>query len=132
MIKESAGVLIVNKQKRILLLKPSGKLDQSWSIPKGELDKGEDPLDAAARELKEEAGIIVDKNKLSYLGENKYKSGKKKIHAYFFNAKNLGNIIPKLNFENKDYLWAELNDAKTKVHEAQVGFVSLIEELLNG
>lgn len=34
----------------------SGKDAGAWSIPKGELDEGEDPLAAAVRELAEETG----------------------------------------------------------------------------
>jgi predicted NUDIX family NTP pyrophosphohydrolase len=46
----------------VLLVHPGGpfwatKDDGAWSIPKGELEEGEDPLAAAKREFKEETGV---------------------------------------------------------------------------
>jgi predicted NUDIX family NTP pyrophosphohydrolase len=65
--KTSAGVLLFRRSRgglEILLVHPGGpfwarKDDGAWSIPKGEVAEGEDPLDAAKRELKEETGIVV-------------------------------------------------------------------------
>jgi predicted NUDIX family NTP pyrophosphohydrolase len=49
----------------VLLVHPGGPLwalrnDAAWSIPKGEIDEGEDPRDAARREFREETGVAVD------------------------------------------------------------------------
>ena len=43
----------------VLLVHPSGSYNRNapWSIPKGELDEGEDPETAARRETREEAGV---------------------------------------------------------------------------
>jgi ADP-ribose pyrophosphatase YjhB (NUDIX family) len=47
---------------RILLIRqPPG---HGWSIPGGLMDRGENPIEAAARELHEEVGIKVDVNDL--------------------------------------------------------------------
>jgi predicted NUDIX family NTP pyrophosphohydrolase len=48
----------------VLLVHPGGPLWATrdlgvWSIPKGELELGEDPLDAARREFHEETGFAV-------------------------------------------------------------------------
>jgi predicted NUDIX family NTP pyrophosphohydrolase len=61
----SAGLLmyrIHDCQLQVLLVHPGGpffksKDDGAWSIPKGELETGEDMLEAAKREFKEEVGI---------------------------------------------------------------------------
>jgi predicted NUDIX family NTP pyrophosphohydrolase len=47
----------------VLLVHPGGpfwanKDDGAWSIPKGEFDDDEDPLDAARREFEEETGSV--------------------------------------------------------------------------
>jgi predicted NUDIX family NTP pyrophosphohydrolase len=65
MPKQSAGLLLFRRRAgalEVLLVHPGGpfwaKRDLgAWSIPKGELDAGEDPLAAARRELEEETGL---------------------------------------------------------------------------
>ena len=52
----SGGIVtkLRNSKMRILLIKdPYGK----WTWPKGKIDKGETPLDAAKREVGEETGL---------------------------------------------------------------------------
>jgi predicted NUDIX family NTP pyrophosphohydrolase len=64
MPKTSAGLLLfreIEGRLEVLLVHPGGpfwarKDDGAWSIPKGELEEGEDPLAAAKREFQEETG----------------------------------------------------------------------------
>ena len=65
MSKQSAGLLLFRKVAthiEVLLVHPGGpywatKDEDAWSIPKGEFDQNEDPLDAARREFTEETGF---------------------------------------------------------------------------
>jgi predicted NUDIX family NTP pyrophosphohydrolase len=69
MPKISAGLLwyrFQNTLPEIFLVHPGGPFWQkkdmgAWSIPKGELGKDENALDAAKREMKEETGIDPEK-----------------------------------------------------------------------
>jgi predicted NUDIX family NTP pyrophosphohydrolase len=66
--KESAGILMYRycaSTLEIFLVHPGGPFWKNkdlgaWSIPKGEFDKGEDPLEAAKREFHEETGFTVN------------------------------------------------------------------------
>lgn len=64
MPKTSAGILLYRRENnvlRVFLVHPGGPFFVNkdagiWSIPKGEIGKGEAPLAAAVREFKEETG----------------------------------------------------------------------------
>lgn len=66
--KLSAGILLyrtTGAEVEVLLVHPGGpffrnKDKGSWTIPKGELLAGEEPLTAAVREFKEETGYVPD------------------------------------------------------------------------
>jgi len=51
----------------------------AWSIPKGELDEGEDPLAGARREFAEELGHAAPGGPVIELGEIRQKGGKRVI-----------------------------------------------------
>ena len=69
----SAGGVVLNKQGMVLLVNQNGT---SWSLPKGHIDPGEEPLQAATREIMEESGV-GDLHLLSTLGAyGRYKIGK--------------------------------------------------------
>jgi predicted NUDIX family NTP pyrophosphohydrolase len=67
MAKLSAGLLFyrrTNSGAEVFLVHPGGPFWQSkdlgaWSIPKGEFALGEDPLEAAKREFREETGFAA-------------------------------------------------------------------------
>ena len=54
LVTRSAGGVVTNGDGKILVVSQHGT---SWSLPKGHIDPGEDPLTAAKREIQEESGI---------------------------------------------------------------------------
>lgn len=73
--REVACGVIVTDGKRLVAIKPWGKA-LALDIPKGHLEKGEEEIDAAIRELQEETSITVDKRRLKRIGEFPYTSYK--------------------------------------------------------
>ena len=51
---KTAGGVVLNKKGLVLVVSQNGN---SWSLPKGHIDEGEDKLQAAIREIYEESGI---------------------------------------------------------------------------
>ncbi|WP_426196359.1 NUDIX hydrolase [Massilia sp. DWR3-1-1] len=76
----SCGTLIVNRAGQLLLCHVTGTA--RWDIPKGMQDPGESTLEAAMRELREEAGITrFGAERFIDLGQFDYRPDKR-LHLY--------------------------------------------------
>jgi predicted NUDIX family NTP pyrophosphohydrolase len=83
----SAGIALVRGDgwaREVLLVHPGGpfwakKEEGAWSLPKGLLEEGEDPLEAAKREFAEELGHPAPDGPYAPLGQISLKSGKQVI-----------------------------------------------------
>jgi predicted NUDIX family NTP pyrophosphohydrolase len=149
MSKQSAGILAYrqhNKELEVLLVHPGGpffaKKDAgAWSIPKGEFENGEEPLQAAIREFKEEVGSEVTGTFLQ-LTPIKLKGGKV-VHAwavsYDLNTSSITSNTFEIEWPPKSGKLKEFPEidraewflpeaAKEKLNEAQVKF---IDELMD-
>jgi predicted NUDIX family NTP pyrophosphohydrolase len=90
MSRTSAGLLMYRRgdgRVWVLLVHPGGpffrnKDEGAWSIPKGEFEPGEEPLEAARREFHEEVGVQPEGPFLA-LTPVKQKGGKV-VHAWAF------------------------------------------------
>jgi predicted NUDIX family NTP pyrophosphohydrolase len=84
MARRSAGLLLYRRRDgavELLLVHPGGPLwarrdAGAWSIPKGEVDEGEDPRAVALREFEEETGHPAPRGELVALGEVRQRGGK--------------------------------------------------------
>lgn len=56
----TAGAIIFNDAKEVLLLKHRFRAGSGWGIPGGFLEAGEHPEQAVRRELREEVGLEID------------------------------------------------------------------------
>lgn len=147
MAKLSAGLLLYRytEELQVLLVHPGGpffrnKDEGAWTIPKGEVRPGEEPLAAAHREFREEtghpaAGSLVELNPVK-------QKGGKVVHAWAV----AGDLDPAAIVCNTFELewppksgrlvafpeidraeWFGIDGARLKINPAQVGF---LDELL--
>ncbi len=70
---------MVNPQGQLLLCHVTNT--PRWDIPKGMQDQGESTLQAAMRELREEAGLVFDAARFEDLGGFDYRRDKR-LHLY--------------------------------------------------
>ncbi len=56
----TAGAVILNEEGKVLLLKHAFRAGTGWGIPGGFINRGEQPIDALKRELREEIGLEID------------------------------------------------------------------------
>ena len=75
----SCGVVILNRERELLLCHVTGQ--NHWDLPKGGIDHGETPLEAAIRETREESGLRLQPDVLFDLGRFAY-TNKKNLHLF--------------------------------------------------
>jgi predicted NUDIX family NTP pyrophosphohydrolase len=152
MAQYSAGILFYRLKAgglEVLLVHPGGpfwaKKDAgSWSIPKGLIERGEELIAAAMREVEEELGLPVPAGELTPLGEAKQPSGKV-VHIWSMEAdidtsKVKSNVVelawpPKSGklqqFPEIDKAtWFSLARARAKLLKGQVVFLERLAEKL--
>jgi predicted NUDIX family NTP pyrophosphohydrolase len=150
--KKTAGLLLYRIRSsalEVFLVHPGGpfwarKDEGAWSIPKGEFDEDEEPLNAAKREFKEETGFSMDGNFIG-LASLKQRSGKL-IYAWALEGdcdaeaikSNLFSIEwPPRSGRRREYPevdragWFALELAKRKIVPGQIGFLEELQQMMN-
>jgi predicted NUDIX family NTP pyrophosphohydrolase len=150
-VPASAGVLLYrlsDDRLQVLLVHPGGpfwaKRDEgAWSIPKGEYDATEEPLEAARREFAEELGSELPTAVAPIdLGEVTQKSGKR-VRAFAV----AGDIDPSTVRSNMVEIvwpprsgrtieipevdraeWFALDDARAKINAGQVDLLTRLQD----
>ena len=148
---ESAGLLLFRRSGKALevfLAHPGGpfwrnKDAGAWTIPKGLVDEGEDLLDGACREFREETGIVPTGPFLP-LGDIRQKAGKR-VHAWAWEgdadaACTVSNQMrtewPRgsgryITFPEVDRCaWFSADEARERINPAQAELIGRLEALL--
>jgi predicted NUDIX family NTP pyrophosphohydrolase len=148
---QSAGILLFRRTPagpEVLLVHPGGPFwarrdEGAWSIPKGEHDEGEAPVDAARREFEEETGSLPPEP-LVELGEVRQKSGKR-VRAWAVEGDLDAGEVRSSTFELEwpprsgrmqtfpeidRAAWFDLDEARRRLLPAQVPFLDRLREHL--
>jgi 8-oxo-dGTP diphosphatase len=126
--KLSAGCLVRARfagEIRYLIVHPSGKYNRRapWSIPKGIVETGEQPEDAALRETLEETGLSC--RIVAALGQIAYQKSRKDVLGFLAEPleEPAGPILEPADWEidRAEFLPAE--EARRRLHPDQQAFV---------
>jgi predicted NUDIX family NTP pyrophosphohydrolase len=149
----SAGILLHRKsagETEVLLVKPGGPYWRNrrsgvWMIPKGAVEPGEAPIDAALREFKEETGASLDLEpvKLARIRQ----SGGKIVVAFAAEGDLDESAIQSIEFEMEwpprsgrierfpevaKARWMTLAEAREKMLPSQLPLLEALEKKLEG
>ena len=116
----AGGVLVkvIRGRPMLAAIRPQGKPDGTWALPKGNIDPGEKPDETALREVLEETGVegrLVEK-----LGDVKYTYTRKgglrvfKIVSFYLlraGRGRLGEIEERMRIEVAEARWLPLDEA---------------------
>ena len=151
MAKQSAGIILYRHRDstlEIFLVHPGGpfwknKDSGAWSIPKGEFDKREDPLQAARREFHEETGCSVDGSFIALRPVRQ--AGGKMVHAWAVEGDCEAESIrsnsftiewPPRSAQRKEFLevdragWFSLELARKKILKGQLMLLDELQRIL--
>jgi predicted NUDIX family NTP pyrophosphohydrolase len=149
----SAGILMYRRRGgklEVLLVHPGGpfwrnKDAGAWSLPKGEVDAGEDDMAAARREFEEELGTRPD-GELVPLGEVRQRSGKR-VRAFALEGDLDAEAARSVTFEMEwpprsgrmasfpevdRAAWFELDVARNKLVAGQAPLLDRLVDYLEG
>jgi 8-oxo-dGTP pyrophosphatase MutT (NUDIX family) len=126
----SAGGVVVRERQVVVIVPTRRAADGSrvLALPKGHVDPGETPIEAAEREVREETGILA--RPVIELGESRYwyrRDGRtigKRVSFFLFEF--LGGDIADHDDEVEEVRWIDLEEAETKLsHTAEREMVTL-------
>ena len=127
-LRVGVGIVLLNHENKIFVGKRIDNPTNSWQMPQGGVDKNEDFLQAAKRELEEETSIKtvkiikelnewqaydLPKNLLGKLWEGKYRGQKQKWFIMKFLGKNNEINIKTERPEFLDWKWIKPSDLPT-------------------
>ncbi len=107
-IVRAGGGVVVRDGRVLLIHRP--RYDD-WSLPKGKVEEGETPEEAALREVEEETGLRCELGR--YLGETTYSDNKDRLKLVRYWAMRAGGGEFRADDEVDELRWVPLSQASS-------------------
>lgn len=108
--QERARTIILNDRNQVFLVHEVAS--NRWSLPGGGIEKGETPVAAASREIKEEIGITVETQSLKSLGVLRKPEATIDYVAHIFVLTDAGAEVANANLNKRELIdsaWFDLD-----------------------
>ena len=144
-LRIGAGIVLLNSKNQVFVGKRIDNPVNFWQLPQGGVDKNEDLLCAANRELKEETGVTnikllkeiensltyeLPKNLLGKIWKGKYRGQKQKWFIMRFVGNEDEINIKTKNAEFKEWKWIDVNQLINVVVSFKLDvYKSIVKEL---
>jgi 8-oxo-dGTP pyrophosphatase MutT (NUDIX family) len=105
-IRQAGGVVVRRKGRgvRVLLIRSSD--GTRWLFPKGHIEAGESARQTAAREVREEAGVVGEVKQ--FLGRQRFKRGSRTVEVSYYLVSYEGDAAAS---EDREMRWCRPADA---------------------
>ena len=146
-LRNGVGIVLLNKENKIFVGKRVDNPSNFWQMPQGGVDNGENFLDAAYRELKEETGIKknveliqeiegtmtyeLPDHLLGVVWKGKFKGQKQKWFLMRYEGNNSDINIKTENPEFLDWKWIDLNMITDVVVDFKLHIYKELKEKIN-
>ena len=145
-LRIGVGIVVLNNENKVFVGKRIDNPENFWQMPQGGIDKNENSLQAAKRELKEETGIQsiqlikeldewleydLPENLLGKIWQGKYRGQKQKWYIMKFVGKEDEININTRNPEFLDWKWIEPSKLPDIAVNFKVNLYKKIKKELN-
>jgi 8-oxo-dGTP pyrophosphatase MutT (NUDIX family) len=101
----SASVVLWRGDEILVMKRAGGFSAGGWFIPGGHVEQGERPVESAARELFEEAGIVIEPEALTLIDIMSYETGRGTAHTIIYNGSCADATEATINEEHIYHRW---------------------------
>ena len=145
-LRSGVGIIVLNKENKIFVAKRIDNPKNFWQMPQGGVDKGEDFLTAAHRELNEETGIKnielireiegtttyeLPNHLLGIIWKGKYRGQKQKWFLMRFTGEEKEINIKTKKPEFLEWKWIEINQITDVVVDFKLNVYKELKNKIN-